>query len=99
MLESEADRLAMIQAVGGEEFDTGHAERLLAIFDRAYEESVLTGHVVANRRPILHCRTSDIAAHELVKQYKVTRVSDGSVFFVKDFEPDGTGMTIVVLRA
>lgn len=98
MIESDADRLALIQAVG-EQFDTGKPARMWAIFDEAYLESDLDRFTVANREPMLTCRTSDVAAHELVKQSKVTRVSDGSEYYVKDFEPDGTGMTVVRLAS
>lgn len=96
MIESDADRLALIQAVG-EQFDTGKPTRMWAIFDEAYLETDLDRFAVANREPMLHVRTSDLSAHELVKQSKVTR-SDGSDYFVKDFEPDGTGMTLVRLK-
>jgi hypothetical protein len=97
MFESDADRLALIQAVG-EQFDTGKPTRMWAIFDEAYLESSLDRFTVANGEPMLQCRTSDVALHELVKQSKVTRVSDGSAYFVKDLEPDGTGMHVVRLR-
>lgn len=99
MLESEADRLASIKALGGEPFSTTSAEKLWAIFDREYLESELGVHSVANRRPVLTCRTSDVAAHSLVKESKVTRDSDGSTFFCSKFEADGVGMTLVMLRA
>jgi hypothetical protein len=99
VLESEADRLASIKALGGEPFSTGHADKLIAIFDREYLESDLGVHSVANRRPVLTCRTSDLALHSLVKDSPVTRDADGSKFFCLKFEPDGTGMTMVMLRA
>jgi hypothetical protein len=97
MFESDADRLAMIRAVG-EQFDTGKPTRMWAVFDEAYLESDLDRFTVANREPMLQVRTSDVALHELVKASKLTRVSDGSDYFVKDLEPDGTGMTLVRLR-
>lgn len=97
MIETDADRLATIQAVG-EQFDTGKPTRLWAIFDEAYLETDLDRFTVANREPMLQCRTSDVAAHELVKQSKVTRVADGASYAVKDLEPDGTGMTIIRLQ-
>jgi hypothetical protein len=87
----------MIQAVG-EELDTWKPTRMWAIFDRAYEESVLNELVVSNRRPLIYCRTSDVIIHELVKDSRIERVDDGSVWFVKDFEDDGTGVTVIVLR-
>lgn len=97
MLESEADRLASIQANGGELFDTGRPVRLWGIFERPFEEVLLSEHAFASRRPELLCRTSDVAAHALVKQSRITRVADGSSFSVKELEDDGTGMTVLVL--
>jgi hypothetical protein len=97
MFESDADRLAMVQAVG-EGFSTGNVAPLLGIFDEAYLETEVSDFTVANREPMLLCRTSDVAAHGLVKQSKVTRVSDGVDYFVTDIEADGTGMTLVRLR-
>lgn len=95
MFESDADRLTLIQAVG-EQFDTGRPTKLWGIYDREYEE-VSPGRIsIAGGRALLHCRTMDVESHELVKQSKLVR-SDGSVLFVNGFEPDGTGMTIVVL--
>lgn len=97
MFESDADRLALIQAVG-EQFDTGKPTKLWAIYDREYEE-VAPGRVsFVSGKAQIACRTSDVALHELVKQSKLTR-ADGSVWFAKGFEPDGTGMTVVTLAA
>jgi hypothetical protein len=97
MLESDADRLGMIRAVG-EQFDTGHTSRLWMVFDETFLETDVNGFVVSNREPRGEARTSDVEAHELIKDSRITRVSDGSVWFVKDLEPDGTGMTLVRLR-
>jgi hypothetical protein len=99
VFESEADRLGLIQAVGGERFDTGNADKLWAIFEREYLQTEVGVQSVANRRPTLTCRSSDVIAHSLVKDSKVVRDSDGSTFFCSKFEPDGTGMTLVMLRA
>jgi hypothetical protein len=96
VIESDADRLAMIQAVG-EAFDTGSPTTLYAIFDRPHEDVLIGEIVVVARRPVLYCRTSDLVAHSLVKQSKVTRVSDGRSYFVKDLEDDGVGITVVAL--
>lgn len=95
MIESDADRLTLIQAVG-EQFETGHATKLWAIYDREYAETATGRMSTAGGRALIHCRTSDIELHSLVRDSKLTR-ADGSVFFAKSFEPDGVGMTIVVL--
>lgn len=97
MFESDADRLAMIQAVG-EQFDTGKPTKLWAIFDSAFLAEVLQRQTVSGDQPMFLCRTSDVQAHELIKKSPVTRVSDGEQFIVKDLEPDGTGMTLVHLQ-
>lgn len=97
MIETDRDRLAVL-GDDREEFDTGRPTRMWALFDEAYLETDLDRFTIANREPVMTCRSSDVAEHELVKQSRVTRVKDGAVYFVKDFEPDGTGMTIVRLR-
>jgi hypothetical protein len=96
--ESAADRLALLQAVGGEPFDTGHPFFLTGIFDEAYLETEVSDYSVANREPVLLCRSTDVVVHELVKHSKVTRVSDHVSYLVKDFEADGTGITLIRLR-
>lgn len=96
--ESQADRLSMIQAVG-ETFDTGHTDALWGIFDYAFDEQEVNLQRVENRIPVLMCRTSDVTEHQLVKDSVLTRVSDGTAFRVKRFEPDGTGMTLIQLKS
>lgn len=98
MFETDADRLAMIQAVG-EQFDTGKAVKLSLIFDREFIEQSLGVLTNEGRKPLGLARTSDVALHELVKDSVITRDSDGAKYAVKRFEPDGTGMTLLVLSA
>lgn len=96
MLESEADRLGMLKAVGGEEFDTGQPTRLWAVFDiPAIDREGLIP--VKSRRPELSCRDSDVEAHSLVKGSSLVRVSTGVQYLVRELEPDGTGMTVIRL--
>jgi hypothetical protein len=99
MMESEADRLASIKALGGEPFSTGHAEKLIGIFDRPTVDSFGQVIAVKNRKPELQVRESDVSKHGLVKQSVLTRDSDGSTWTVRDLDPDGTGMTVVTLGA
>jgi hypothetical protein len=99
MLESEADRLASIKALGGEPFSTGFAEKLIGIFDRPSVDSFGQVIAVKNRKPELAVRESDVAKHSLVKQSVLTRDSDGSTWTVRDLDPDGTGMTVISLGA
>jgi len=99
MFESEADRLASIKALGGEPFSTGLAEKLIGIFDRPSVDSFGQVIPVKSRKPELLVRDSDLALHALVKQSKITRDADGSAYYCKDFDPDGTGMTVIPLGA
>lgn len=87
----------MLQAVG-EDFDTGHTTLLTGIFDRIFEDATLGNFRVTTGAPAIACRTSDVPVHELVKGSKLTRKADGAVYFVKDLQPDGTGMTVLTLR-
>jgi hypothetical protein len=98
VLESEADRLAMIQAVG-EAFTTSRAEKLWLVFDREFIEQTVGQFTTMGHKPMGVGRTSDVALHEIVKQSVITRDSDGSKFTVRDFHPDGTGMTVLVYGA
>lgn len=98
-IETDATRLAMIKAVGGEEFDSGCTESLWGVFDRESVEAIVGDHVVRTYRPRLECRTADVETHGLVKGSVLKRVSDGRQFAVKDFEDDGTGMTVIILGA
>jgi len=99
VLESEADRLASIKGLGGEPFSTGHAEKLIGIFDRPSVDSLGQVIAVKNRKPELLVRESDVALHALVKDSPVTRDADGMTFACKYFDPDGTGMTVIHLGA
>jgi hypothetical protein len=98
-IETDATRLAMIKAVGGEPFDAGQPDSLWGVFNRAYAEGIAGAHAVESRRPMIECRTSDVALHGLVKDSVIRRVADDTTFLAKHFEPDGTGMTVIVLKA
>lgn len=99
MFESDADRLALIKSVGGEQFSTGYTEPLWAIFDRESIDSEGSFVPVKNRKPMLTCRESDVELHGLVSKSVVERLSDGSKWTVREFEPDGVGMVLVSLGA
>jgi hypothetical protein len=96
VLESEADRLATIQAVG-ESFSTARPEKLWLIFDREFIEQQFGEFTTEGRKPVGVCRTSDVELHELVKESVITRDADGAKYTVRRFQPDGTGMTLLVL--
>jgi hypothetical protein len=97
VLESEADRLGMIKAVGGEEFDTGHPENLWAVFDIPTVDSGGLPIPARSRKPEISCRESDIVAHSIVKQTPLIRVATGVHYVVREFEHDGTGMSVIYL--
>lgn len=91
MLESEADRLEMIQSDGRLLSVAGG--KFWAIFDNEYIE-VVDG--IETRQPQLTCRTSDVARLDLGKE---TEVSIGDrQYRIRRHEPDGTGMSILLLR-
>lgn len=96
MLESEADRLAMIQAVG-EPFSTGSPQKLYGIWDCPSID--IDGGVipVKDRKPQIECRESDVALHALVKKSPIARDADGTSYSVRDFDFDGTGMATILL--
>ncbi len=97
--ETEGDRLSFIDANDwGEYFQTGRPEQLLGVLDREYLEVEAGYQRAQTRRTVLRCRTSDVAAHELVKDSKLVRVADSATFFVQRIEDDGRGMAIVVLK-
>jgi hypothetical protein len=98
MFESDADRLAIVRAVG-EPFSTSRPEKLWLIFDREFIEQTLGNLRNETGKPVALGRTSDMALHELVKESPITRDSDGMKYFVKRIEPDGTGMTLLLLSA
>lgn len=93
---SDSDRLAMLKAVGAEEFDTGKPERLWAVLEGEYNEPELTGIPIEGELRWLECRLSDKDAHDLVKRSRVTRVADGEELFVKSFEPSRSSGFLII---
>lgn len=90
MMESDADRLAMIKSLGGQLIS--HAQgSFWAIFDRDF---LLVTDAVESRQPALTARTIDVA--ELSKD--TTLDVGGEIYRIKRPEPDGTGMTTIILK-
>lgn len=90
-MDSDADRLALIKGLGGQlvRHDAGE---FWAVFDREY---VLILDGVESRSTALSAaRTSDIDA--LPKDTLLT--IDGEDWQIKRHEPDGTGMSVVMLK-
>lgn len=96
--ETDADRLASIQAVG-EQFDTGKPPKMWAIFDRPSIDQFGQTIPVKSRRTELVCRESDVTLHGLIKGSVITRIADGSKWTVREINPDGSGMVEIVLGA
>lgn len=95
MLESDADRLASIQALGGQLVSTP-AGQFWAIFENQYLEGGFSdGPSIETRQPILTARTSDVQS--LAKD-TVLEIG-GRQYLLKRHESDGTGMSLVFLRA
>lgn len=87
-LETDADRLAMLQAVGEQVTLDGAA--VWAVFDNAYAQ-VLDA---VSAQPVLQLRSSDAAA--VTRASTVVRGAAG--YRVANIEPDGLGMTTLILE-
>lgn len=98
---SDAALLSMLRAAKAENFETGYQSKLVAVFGPIDYLEVPAGDRlrVEGADPFIECRSSDIAAHRLIKQSPITRDADGAKFLVKRFEPDGHGMTRIILRS
>lgn len=99
MLESEADRLEMVRAVGAGAKLTKDGVEYDVIFDNAY---VLAGDV-EERAPAANLRSSDVARAGGFPKGTLVEVFnpfDGTTtsYRVRRLEPDGTGMSLVVLQ-
>jgi hypothetical protein len=94
-METDADRLELIQALGGQivRADSG---TMCAVFDNAYSGVSLGDLDVEDTGPRLTCRSSDVARLSLRKDSLIT-VGEKD-WRVARPEPDGTGMTILILR-
>jgi hypothetical protein len=96
MLETDADRLASIRALGGE-LVTHSAGTFLAIFDNEYRGVGLGDIEIETRGPVLTCRSSDVT--DLGKE-AVLHLSDAGDYRVRRSEPDNPapGWTLLLLR-
>jgi hypothetical protein len=62
-----------------------------AIFDHEYVEA---GHF-AGEKPVAHCRESDISGVSLGS----TLTIGGTSYVVREIQPDGTGLALLILEA
>ena len=95
-MDTDADRLALLEGLGGVRVQLAAGE-MTAVFDRQYLGDSVGGLDIESRSPALTCRTSDVAALKVSKGQSVT--VDGSVYRVRRHEPDGTGISVVVLES
>lgn len=88
-LETEADRQAMLAALG-EPATVGTAS-VKGIFERDFEASL----GIESNRPALHVSDADVPG---VRQGDAVSVR-GASYTVASVHPDGTGMTTLILEA
>lgn len=104
-IESAADRLAMLADFGGDvRWTVGAAvtELVGLLHKGSVRMEMDEGPDVLNARATLQCRTSDVPAgagqgNALVFTDPLTEADES--YRVKSIEPDGTGMTTVLLEA
>jgi hypothetical protein len=93
-MDTDADRLAMLKACGGVQVHAQNGD-FVAIFDAAYQ-SMQADPSVESSSPALNCRTSDV---ELLKLTKGQPLRIGELSYrILRHEPDGTGISVLVLK-
>jgi len=92
-MESEADRRALLEALGGICYPTA-AGQLLAVFDSEYMEAVDT----ETRSQVLTCTTEDVTRLEMVRKGASIQIGD-KAYRVRRHEPDGAGMSRLFLES
>ena len=95
MIESDADRLASIKALGGLRalIDTGD---IWGIFDNAAARTSFDDSVTVTAGPQFECRSSDVSVLKIQKGTTLT--IEKMDYRVLRSLPDGTGMTILLLE-
>ena len=81
----------MLRSVGGAEYPTDGGN-ILGVFDHEYVDGV----DVEGRQPLLTSATADVVALGLRKGSLVT--VGGETYRVRRHEPDGTGMSRLILE-
>jgi len=72
----------------------GVASTIKVIYDREYIAVDTAGNVLMeSRSPIAHCKNSDIPN----VKHGDTLMIDGMTFYVTEIQPDGTGITRLIL--
>jgi len=94
MFETDADRLGIIQSLGGQLVSV-EDRQFWAIFDNGFVQTGFGGVEIESVSPQLQARTSDVAS--LIKDAQI--VVGTTTYRLKRNEPDGTGMSLLFLRA
>ena len=98
MIESDADRLALIRALGGQLvcFDGG---QFWAVFDNPSRDSSLSDLDIEGASPSLTALTSDVESLRKDTALTFTDYAGRSVsFLIEKHEPDGSGMSRLSLK-
>lgn len=97
--ETDGDRLFLLQAEGVQAIvtlaSTGEKRTVWGIFEDEHREVDLETASLSTVAPIFHCRTVDLGG---VARGDLFRIG-GQSRPVRDFHPDGTGMSDVLLGA
>jgi hypothetical protein len=89
MIETDADRLAMLTILG--ETVVVNGRTISAVFENEYTR---VGVIYATSDPVLMCRAIDVS--EVVRGAVV--VARAVTYTVRDIQPDGTGITVLQLE-
>jgi len=97
MLQTDADRLESLKALDGEIVLVQGGQNFWAIFDNEFALQEFAAGGLEDRAPMLQCRTSDVEALKIGKDTAL-RIR-GNPFTVRRHEPDGTGMSRLILNS
>ena len=64
------------------------------IFDHEYVESSFNGTPYSGQAPVFRCAVSDLPTYT----YGTEIVIDGTTYKIRDWQPDGTGWTTLILE-
>jgi hypothetical protein len=93
-IDSDEDRLVMISGLGGQSVSASRGS-FQAIFHNGYQ-GVLADPIMESASPSLACRTSDVQRLGIQKGEPLGVA--GTTYRLMRHEPDGTGMSVLVLK-
>jgi hypothetical protein len=94
MFESDAERLAMLKALGGVSVQ-GPKGQFTGIVDQPY--AGVGDLPVSSSAPVITCRTMDLAPAGVAVGSVLT--ANGETYMVASLRPDGSGMTDIDLQS